>query len=250
MIISNRTDDAKLWLFWLVDTLPQEDLTWVLVAMWVIWWARRCVIHDEQFQSPMSTSCFITNFLEDLEFVPACNSETARDLHVTSKDLHVTERVVPNRAWLPPADHEAKLNVDGGLSRNGNRGAAAVVCRDKHDHYLGASTIVFEGLVDPATLEAQACNEALALATDHHLDSVCIVSDCVEVVANIDTEAPCHYPIILRGINHRRGSFQEIKFFHEKREHNGEAHALTKAAFSLSGAICGLQFCPTLSVFM
>lgn len=42
--ISNRTDDAKLWMLWLVDTLPEEDFTRVLVTMWAIWWARRRAI--------------------------------------------------------------------------------------------------------------------------------------------------------------------------------------------------------------
>ena len=34
--ISNRTEDPKLWLHWLVDTLPSEDLSKVLVTMWAI----------------------------------------------------------------------------------------------------------------------------------------------------------------------------------------------------------------------
>jgi ribonuclease HI len=84
-----------------------------------------------------------------------------------------------------------KINVDGGLSRNGARGAAAAICRDKRGQFVGASVVVFDGLVDPATLEAQACNEAMSLAIDLHLDSVCVASDCVEVVANIETGAPC-----------------------------------------------------------
>ena len=88
-----------------------------------------------------------------------------------------------------PNDHDVKLNVDGGLARDGSRRAAAVICRDKNGKYIGVSAIVFEGLVDPATLEAQACKEALALATDLHLDSLCTASDCLEMVANIASVA-------------------------------------------------------------
>lgn len=64
VVISNRSEDAKVWLFWLLDTLPPAELTRVLVTMWAIWWTRRRTIHDDQFQSPMSTACFITKFLK------------------------------------------------------------------------------------------------------------------------------------------------------------------------------------------
>ena len=61
-IISNREKDAKLWMLWLVDTLPSVDLARVLVTMWAIWWARRRAIHDDQYQSPLSTHIFVDSF--------------------------------------------------------------------------------------------------------------------------------------------------------------------------------------------
>ena len=50
-----------------------------------------------------------------------------------------------------------------GPFRHGDKGVAAVISRDKEDHFLGVPTVIFDGLVDPASLEAHACNEALAL---------------------------------------------------------------------------------------
>ena len=73
-IISNRETDAKLWMLWLVDTLPSLDLAQVLVTMWAIWWVRRRAIHDNQFQSPLSTHVFIKKFLAELEMLPDRNS--------------------------------------------------------------------------------------------------------------------------------------------------------------------------------
>ena len=69
-IVSNRTDDAKLWMLWLVDTLPSMELARVLVTMWANWWARRRAIHDDQYQSPLSTHMFIEKFLSELETIP------------------------------------------------------------------------------------------------------------------------------------------------------------------------------------
>ena len=69
-IVSNWTDDAKLWMLWLVDTLPSMELARVLVTMWANWWARRRAIHDDQYQSPLSTHMFIEKFLSELETIP------------------------------------------------------------------------------------------------------------------------------------------------------------------------------------
>jgi len=107
------------------------------------------------------------------------------------------------------------------------------VCRDKHGKYLGASAVIFEGLLDPAILEARACSEALALALDLHVRSVCVASDCQEVVARIADDSPCRFFPILQDIKHQRRSFSDVDFIYESRRHNGEAHALAKAAASL-----------------
>jgi len=56
------------------------------------------------------------------------------------------------------------------VSKTENRGAAAAFCRDNDGTYLGASAVVFVGITDPATLEALACREALALAEDLALE--------------------------------------------------------------------------------
>ena len=56
------------------------------------------------------------------------------------------------RAWLSPDSEAVKFNCDGALSTLGDKGAAAVICRDKSGKFLGASALVFAGLIDPASL--------------------------------------------------------------------------------------------------
>ena len=99
---------------------------------------------------------FINRYLQDLE-------TTAASLPKAYGGA-LQRRV--RRGWLPPAETEVKINVDGGLSRSGNKGAAAAIYRDCNGTFLGASAVVFDGLSDPASLEAWACNEALSLGQD------------------------------------------------------------------------------------
>lgn len=51
-------------------------------------------------------------------------------------------------------------------------GASAAICRDDQGKYLGVLVTVFEGLVDPESLEAHACCQAFSLAEDLHLRRV------------------------------------------------------------------------------
>ena len=56
-----------------------------------------------------------------------------------------------------------KLNVDVGRSRHAGKGATTVVCQDASGKFVGASTTVFNDLVDPTSLEAHGCNKVLVL---------------------------------------------------------------------------------------
>ena len=66
------------------------------------------------------------------------------------------------------------------------------------------------------------------------VQSICVASDCLEVVTNIEAGVPCQYFSILQEIKHQRRSFHDVNFIYESRKHNGDAHALAKAATSLS----------------
>ena len=54
-----------------------------------------------------------------------------------------------------------------------------MVCRNEDGNFLGASAVVFDGIIVPETLEALACDEALALAEDLHANKLQITSEIV-----------------------------------------------------------------------
>jgi hypothetical protein len=172
----------------------------------------------------MSTHGFITRYLEEIEIsakpivTRRCNSaETSRQ----------------KRSWIAPERGWHKVAIDGGLSRDGSKGAAATVCRTEHGQVLGASVNVLDGQNDPACLEAVACNEGLALAQDLNIGTVCLASDCLEMVTNYHKKALCPYSAILWEVEQRASHFRQVDVVHEKRETTVEAHILAKAASSL-----------------
>ena len=78
-----------------------------------------------------------------------------------------------------------KINVDVALAKNSGVVAAAAVARDIVGKFLGASVVVMEGLLEPNTVEAIACKEGLALASDLVLRDCRLSCDNVEVIRSI-----------------------------------------------------------------
>jgi ribonuclease HI len=88
--------------------------------------------------------------------------------------------------WLPPPVGVAKLNVDAALSKNENKATVAAIARDENGSFLGASVLVVDEGCDPEVLEAAACREGLALASDLNLHRLRVASDCVNAVNAIN----------------------------------------------------------------
>ncbi|KQJ93913.2 hypothetical protein BRADI_3g07435v3, partial [Brachypodium distachyon] len=161
--------DAKQWIFTMIDSLPHEELTRCFVTLWAIWYARRKVLHEDRYQSPLSTHAFIDSFLHDLK-ISTPSREITRGAGAPA----------PTKRWLPPPVDHAKINVDAAVAKQVCAGAITAVCRDMDGRFLGASAQVIAGINDPGTLETLACREALSLAEDLQLAHLRVASDCLE----------------------------------------------------------------------
>ena len=154
--------------------------------MWAIWYARRTAIHESLFRSPLSTRCFIANYLNDLKLIPAGD---------VFKPVRRAAAGPPK--WIPLPTGCIKFNVDAALSKTGRKAAASAVARDVEWNYLGASSIVVHGITDPEVMESIAVREALALADDLLIRRARVASDCLRVINTLhDTSRPSYMQII------------------------------------------------------
>jgi ribonuclease HI len=135
--------------------------------------------------------------------------------------------------WIAPPSSAVKVNVDAAVSKYGNRGVVAAICRDEHGAFLGASVLAVQGIADPATLEAIACREGLALCSDLHVNRIILASDCLEVVNAIKEGSRGSYYSVLCEINQRSSAFASVSFNHEGRKSNMHAHNLARSHISL-----------------
>ncbi|KAK1648042.1 hypothetical protein QYE76_065847 [Lolium multiflorum] len=147
---------------------------------------------------------FVENFLRDLELA-----------YPQKKEMKGGHAVVHAQRWLSPPSGMCKLNVDGAVARSLRQGDVGAVCRGNDGSFLGASAVVFEGVTHPGRLEAMACREGIALATNLHIGAVMIASNCLEVVQGLQMKNLGQFSHILRetaeAANARGGTVSAMK---------------------------------------
>jgi ribonuclease HI len=212
--------EARSWLFSMFQSLPHEQLTRLCVTLWAIWHARRKAIHEGVFQSPLSTHCFIDNFIADL---------SQGEKHVIKK---VASPPKKHPRWISSQPGVAKINVDAGVTRDGCSGAVAAVARSANGAYMGASAVQFMGTADPEVLEAMAVREGLNLALDLNLQRLKVASDCQTVIKALHEYNLGVFSSITREIKKTAEGFGEVAFVHENRASNMEPHNLARLVLS------------------
>jgi ribonuclease HI len=123
-----------------------------------------------------------------------------------------------------------KINVDAATSKNSSIGSIAAVARDANGSFLGASSVVMDGMSDPETLEAMACREGLILGEDLLLRRVKLATDCLNAVNMINGEGRGSYGHIVQEIKARKTTFEKVDIVHEQRSANVDAHNLARSS--------------------
>ena len=223
LLASLRIVDPKQWLFFMCSNVPQAESTHILVTCWAIWNARRKFIHEGIMQSPFSIMTMAKRLIEELEFVNRAQF----------KETSKCQPRLGSQCWRAPESGFSKLKTDAAVSKSGSHGAVAAVCRDNQGAFIACSALVVQNVSDPETLEAMACLEAQALAEDCRINKVLVASDCLNVINNINVMPRCVYMMVLQDIHQRSKSFDCVRFAHEGKESNREAHFLAKYACTL-----------------
>lgn len=114
---------------------------------------------------------------------------------VQAASVRRTQGVPPR--WIPPPLGLVKINIDVATSKNSSKAVVAAIARDAVGNFLGASALVIHGLSDAEIVEAIACREGLALASDLMVQHFRLASDNVNVIRGIkEGEMTAHGHII------------------------------------------------------
>ncbi|CAN6197568.1 unnamed protein product [Urochloa humidicola] len=132
--------------------------------------------------------------------------------------------------WIPPPVNMVKINVDVALSKNTRGATAAAIARDGAGVFLGALVLVLDGVMNPEIMEALACREGLALASDLALHRVRLTCDSANVVRSIRGDGKDAYGYVVHEIQAMKGDFTELDIVHEGRDSNVDAHKLARSS--------------------
>jgi hypothetical protein len=205
----------------MMDSLTSEHFFLMGVSLWAIWTARRKVIHEGEFQSPLSTHCFVRRFLDELSLIPKPSSGAVATVHRVS-----------NQGWTPPGESLIKANVDVDVSRDKSTGSVAVVMRRGDGQYMESSLLFLRVYLILLLWKLWRAAKLLPWLRIL-LHRLVIASGCRQVVLDIAAETGGQYAAIVQEINIQRSDFQEASFTCEGRSSNMEAHSLTRFALSL-----------------
>jgi hypothetical protein len=114
----NEDLNDKQWLFAMMESLSRDDFARVAVTLWAIWFARRKIIHEEEFQSPLSMHMFIESYLRDLAISAKAGKKKASAGSISDAPK-----------WIPLSAGCAKLNLDAAMSKT-SRAALWALCAE------------------------------------------------------------------------------------------------------------------------
>jgi hypothetical protein len=93
-----------------------------------------------------------------------------------------------------------------------DNGVLCMVYHSETATFLMTSALTLHGLFTPTTLEAMAYREALALVHDLNIQRVCMATDYLEVIKNLNLQYLGEYVMIIREIKERASLFLTSSF--------------------------------------
>ena len=139
------------------------------------------------------THNFIKRFIAELNFIETKQASNAAAGRIPIPHVGVLSHVRAamgvgqNDRWVLPAQGVIKIKVDAATSMASMKGAVAAVGRDHIGRFLGSSSLVLLGVLDPKILETIAIREGQCLADDLYQRRVIISSYCKTVVFEVKT---------------------------------------------------------------
>jgi ribonuclease HI len=149
-----------------------------------------------------------------------------------------TRQPKPRDRWTPPAMGWIKINVDGAMAKNSEKGGGGVVVRDHDGRFLAGACHFSPSLQDPEDAELRACKSAIALIKNLKLTRVVLETDNVNVASKLTSEQKdrsMHGPLV-EEIKKALRELDDHTVKWARRTTNMAAHTLAKEG-------CGLEVC-------
>ncbi|KAL5572899.1 hypothetical protein UlMin_022496 [Ulmus minor] len=213
--------DLKEFLLTANDCLSLENMEFLCVLLWRIWFRRNKWIHEQLWLD--DESCF----------------SWARQYLVDFQDANFQKDVLPkqgaSKPWQAPICGWVKVNSDAAWCSKQKKFGLGAIIRDSTGKVLGSVATPIFASVSVAVAEAWAMERGAALAKQLGFPTVVLESDCLAVIKALDLRSANVSEInyVFESIYEICNDFNLYKFSHTPRMGNQVAHSLARLALSL-----------------
>ncbi|GAU19906.1 hypothetical protein TSUD_95110 [Trifolium subterraneum] len=229
-----RQGNFSDWIVHAINTLNEEDISYVAAITYSIWFARNLKVFEDK-------NCE-DSWVINKAWVSLKEYQMANTIEQTQNQYQQAELPNPNhnqhthttnnRRWTRPSNGIIKINCDANLAREGRWGLGTV-CRDSKGIHVAAATWEIHGCSDPTMAEACALYKAMKFAQERGFREVEIESDCsrvIDMVVKSQITPRSYLGNFILGIKCNISFFRKCGFRHIRREANRAAHVLASLA--------------------
>ncbi|KAK2443916.1 Ribonuclease H superfamily protein [Trifolium repens] len=222
------------WLTHTINTLKDEDLSYVAALTYGIWLARNQAVFNLR---NVENKTVINQALHSIhEFQKAISDNTNNSTFTNAptnlrNNQRHSRRNSANKHWVRPDINNIKINCDANLAVEGRWGLGASF-RNAEGALLLAAAWVMPGSKEPTLAEAYAVYKAILLAIEHGFQQVIIESDNSTIIdlINSNRNPRLYLGNVVQGIRMNMNRFSKWCFRSINREANKVAHELAALA--------------------
>ncbi|CAH9122685.1 unnamed protein product, partial [Cuscuta epithymum] len=219
--VGQLAHDFLEWLELNFKVLKKEDIAGIISGCWGLWGERNQRVWKMRNLSGLQVMLKTRSYVDSWVKVQQPTSLLRSKL--TASAIH----------WQRPGAGRRKVNVDA--STGGERCGFGWVVRDSYGIFLAGGCTSGSGKFTPLEAELMGVREALSWLKAQQWDFIDVESDSLLAIQEIQRGSSLSYSgILAEDIRDLMTNFVSIIFSHVRRSANRAAHALAKAAGSLS----------------
>ncbi|KAL5562198.1 hypothetical protein UlMin_031945 [Ulmus minor] len=213
--------DLKEFLLFAFDNLSLENLEFLCILLWRIWFRRNKWIHERIWLD--DESCFSWAQLHQADFLEA---------NFRKRD---TSKAMVASPWQAPEVGFVKVNSDAAWCSKRKKFGLGSVIRDYAGKVLGSVATPISSSVSVAVAESWALEKGASLAKQMGFSTVVLESDCLGVTKALESRTihDSDLSYIFDSIYEICNEFDMSKFSYTPRTSNQVAHSLARLALSL-----------------
>ncbi|KAL5541337.1 hypothetical protein UlMin_044597 [Ulmus minor] len=213
--------DFKEFLLTVNDCLSLDNLEFLCVLLWRIWFRLNKWIHEQTWLDDDSCYSWARQHLEDF-------------LDANFRNEALPKKRV-NTPWQAPPLGWVKINSDAAWCSTKKKFGLGTTIRDSTGKVLGSAALPIYSSVSVAVAESWALERGASLAKQLGFSAIILESDCLVVTKALDLKSVLAAEInyVFDSINELCSNFQLYNFSHTHRMGNQVAHSLARLALSL-----------------